>query len=63
MNGKQERLLTVKDRKLLFETWKPAEDGNGTILRFLDLGGVTRTVNVESPLLNLRQAWQTNQSK
>ena len=42
------------------KTWKPAEDGNGTILRFLDLGGETRPVAVHTKLLNLEHAWQTN---
>jgi alpha-mannosidase len=60
LNGKQGSFLNVNDPDLLLEAWKPAEDGNGTILRFLDLGGATRTVNVRSPLLNLKQAWQTD---
>jgi len=50
----------MDDPDLLLETWKPAEDGNGTILRFLDLGGATRTVSVTTPLLHLEKAWQTN---
>ncbi|HEV2464461.1 MAG TPA: polysaccharide lyase family protein [Acidobacteriaceae bacterium] len=60
LNGTQDSFLKVEDPDLLLETWKPAEDGNGTILRFLDIGGVTRTVSVTTPLLNLVKAWQTN---
>ncbi len=60
LNGKQESFLQVNDPDLVLSTWKPAEDGNGTILRFLDLGGDTRTVTVETPLLQLQQAWQTD---
>lgn len=45
---------------MLLETWKPAEDGNGTILRFLDLGGPERTVTVQILLFKLSQAWQTD---
>lgn len=60
LNRDRESFLNVKDDKLLLETWKPAEDGNGMILRFLDFGGSTRMVSVESPLLRLSQAWQTS---
>jgi alpha-mannosidase len=60
LNGKQDSFLHVNDPDLVLTTWKPAEDGNGTILRFLDLGGATRTVSVETPLLQLQQAWQTD---
>ncbi len=60
LDGKQDSFLTAQDPDLLFETWKPAEDGHGTILRFLDLGGVTRTVTVQTPLLHLSQVLQTD---
>ncbi|HXR76704.1 MAG TPA: polysaccharide lyase family protein [Bryobacteraceae bacterium] len=60
LKGTQDSFLAVQDRDLLLETWKPAEDGNGTILRFLDLGGETRPVAVHTKLLNLEHAWQTN---
>lgn len=60
LNHPEGSFLTANDPDLLLETWKPAEDGNGTILRFLDLGGVTRTVSVSTPLLTLDKVWQTN---
>jgi len=60
LGGKQDSFLNVNDADLLLETWKPAEDGKGTVLRFLDLGGSTRTVVVQTPLLQLQQAWQTD---
>ena len=60
LDGKQDSFLQVNDANLLLETWKPAEDGKGTILRFLDLGSSTRTVTVQTPLLQLQQAWQTD---
>ena len=60
LDGKQDSFLQVNDANLLLDTWKPAEDGKGTILRFLDLGGATRTVTVEIPLFDLQQAWQTD---
>ena len=55
-----ESLLDVEDPDLLLETWKPAEDGRGTVLRFLDLGGATRTVTVHTPVLRLEKVWETD---
>ncbi len=52
--------IDVHDPDLLFETWKHAEDGNGTILRFLDLGGAARNVTVRVPTLQIKQAWETD---
>jgi hypothetical protein len=60
LNRTEDSFLQVDDPDLLLETWKPAEDGNGTILRFLDLGGTTREVSVATPLLNLDKVWQTD---
>ena len=60
LNGKQDGFLNIDDPDLLLEAWKPSEDGNGTILRFLDLRGETRTVTVQTSLLKLNQAWQTD---
>ena len=42
LDGKQASFMTVDDPDLLLDTWKPAEDGDGTIVRFLDLGGKPR---------------------
>ena len=60
LDPKTDSFLNMDDPNVLFETWKPAEDGNGTILRFLDLGGEQRTVNVRLPLFHVDEAWQTN---
>jgi alpha-mannosidase len=60
LDGTQGSFLRAQDPELLLETWKPAEDGNGTILRFLDLGGKERIVAVETPLLNLDHVWRTD---
>jgi hypothetical protein len=57
LDGKSTGFLTMNDPALLLETWKPAEDGNGTILRLLDLGGTRRTVRVGFPLFTLEHAW------
>jgi hypothetical protein len=60
LNGKEESFLTVEDPNLLLEDWKPAEDGEGTILRFLDLGGASRTVVVHTPLIDLSHVFETD---
>jgi alpha-mannosidase len=60
LDGKQGSFLDVQDPNVLLETWKTAEDGNGTILRFLDFGGTTRTVTVETQPLHIDEAWQTD---
>ena len=52
--------LRVDDPALLVEDWKPAEDGNGTILRLLDLGGAERQVEVRVPVLSLAHAIETD---
>lgn len=60
LDGKQASFLTIADPDLLLDTWKTAEDGNGTILRFLDLGGVPRTVTVSTPLLDIDKVIETD---
>lgn len=60
LSGKQDSFLQVSDANVLLDTWKAAEDHNGVVLRFLDLGGTTRKVTVRSPLLHVGQAWQTD---
>lgn len=60
LDGKQGSFLTVNDPDLLVETWKPAEDGHGTILRLLDLGGSMRTATIETPLLDLQKVTETD---
>ncbi|HEY3628800.1 MAG TPA: polysaccharide lyase family protein [Terracidiphilus sp.] len=60
LNGNQDSFLSVNDPDLLVDTWKPAEDGNGTILRFIDLGGQSRVVHVSVPLLSIRRISSTD---
>ena len=42
---------------VLLQTWKPAEDGKGTILRFLDFGEQGGAVTATIPLMHLKSAW------
>lgn len=60
LDGKEASFMTVDDLDLLLETWKPAEDGDGTIARFLDLGGKPRAVTVSTPVLALDKATETD---
>jgi hypothetical protein len=49
--------LQVRQPDVVLETWKMAEDGDGTILRFLEVGGKESTVEVETPLFEVKSAW------
>ncbi len=60
LDAHEESFLKVEDANVVLTAWKTAEDGNGTILRFLDLGGQQRTVTVQTPLLQINQAWQAD---
>ena len=60
LDGKQGTFLEASDPNLFLEAWKPAEDGKGTILRFLDLGGEARSVTIQTPLWLLQEAWETD---
>ena len=53
--------LMVNDPAVLVEDWKPSEDGKGTVLRLLDLGGPVRQVKVRtSSRLALSRAIMTD---
>jgi hypothetical protein len=58
--SQQASYLDVSDAAALVEDWKPAEDGNGVILRLLDLGGMERQVTVQTPLVAITRAVQTD---
>jgi len=60
LDGKQASFLTVDDPNLLLDTWKPAEDGDGTILRLIDLGGASRTVTITTSLLAVKNVSETD---
>jgi alpha-mannosidase len=60
LNGDEASFLTIDDPDLLLDTWKPAEDGNGTILRFIDLGAEPRSVTIHTPLLSISKIFATD---
>lgn len=56
----QGSFFETSDPNLFLETWKPAEDGNGTILRLLDLAGAERSAAIRIPFVDIAQAWKTD---
>jgi alpha-mannosidase len=52
--------LHISLPSVLLSTWKPAEDGNGSVLRFIELGGGRGRVSVTSPLLQSPSAQSCN---
>jgi alpha-mannosidase len=60
LDGKQASFVAIDDPNLLLDTWKPAEDRDGTILRLIDLGGVSRTVSVKTSLLAINKVFETD---
>jgi hypothetical protein len=56
----QSSFLEVDQPNVLLVTWKRAEDEQGTILRFVEVGGQASTVKVEMPILYLQSGWICN---
>ncbi len=52
--------LQVNPPDMVLVTWKLAEDGNGSILRFLEVAGKPADVKVDTPLLELKGAWRAD---
>ena len=52
----QESFLNIDQPSVVLVTWKNAEDGDGTILRFLEVAGKPADVSVETPLLDVKTA-------
>ena len=52
--------LNVENPSVFLSTWKQSEDGAGTVMRFIELGGARSGVFVESPLLKSATAAPCN---
>jgi alpha-mannosidase len=52
--------LQVKQSNIVLVNWKMAEDGQGTVLRLLEVGGKESRVDIQIPILNLEGAWMCN---
>jgi hypothetical protein len=48
--------LQVDQPNVVLVTWKHAQDGNGSVLRFLEVSGKSTRVTVSSPLLRVKAA-------
>jgi len=57
LDSAQASFLQVQPSGVVLETWKMAEDGAGTILRFLEIAGKESAVEVQTPLLEVKSAW------
>lgn len=60
LNGKEGQFLTADNPNVLLQAWKTAEDGQGTILRLLNLSNSTQSVTVGTPLERVQSAWSCN---
>jgi alpha-mannosidase len=60
LDGLKSSFISIDDPDLLLDTWKPAEDGNGTILRLIDLGGTLRTATIAMPLVAIDKVTATD---
>jgi alpha-mannosidase len=56
----QESFLQIDQPDVALVTWKQAENGDGTILRLVEIGGHESEVNVEVPKANLKSVWATD---
>jgi alpha-mannosidase len=60
LDSAQASFLQVREPGVVLETWKTAEDGKGTILRFLEVAGKESVVDVQTPLLDIKAAWTSD---
>ena len=54
------QLRSVDQPNVVLVTWKMAEDGDGTVMRFLEVGGEAKQVEVQTPHLNVKAAWSAD---
>jgi alpha-mannosidase len=52
--------LQVDAPNVVVENWKAAEDGRGTIIRLVEVGGNSADVGMDFPQFNLQQAWRAD---
>jgi alpha-mannosidase len=60
LNASQGSFVQVDQPNVVLVTWKMAEDGDGTILRFLEIGGQAKQVEVQIPHLDVKSAWSSD---
>ena len=52
--------LQVNQPNVVLVNWKAAEDGHGTVMRFLEVAGESSQVEVQIPILQVQSAWACN---
>jgi alpha-mannosidase len=60
LDAAQGSFMQVDQPNVILVTWKMAEDGDGTILRFLEVGGEAKQVEVQTPRLDVKSAWSSD---
>jgi len=60
LSAAQGSFFEMDQPDLALVTWKLAEDGNGTILRFLETGGQHASVRARVPRVEIKSAWRCN---
>jgi alpha-mannosidase len=60
LEGAQGSFVQVDQPNVVLVTWKMAEDGDGTVMRFLEVGGQASTVDVQTPRLDVKSAWTSD---
>jgi len=60
LDAAQGSFVQVDQPNVALVTWKVAEDGDGTVLRFLEIGGQANTVEVQTPRLDVKTAWSSD---
>ena len=60
LDAAQGSFVQVDQPNVVLVTWKMAEDGDGTVLRFLEVGGQANTVEVQTPRLDVKSAWSSD---
>ena len=53
----QGKILEIDNPNVTLSTWKRAEDGQGTILRLVEISGKEQSVRIASPFLKIGGAW------
>lgn len=52
--------LQLSARDVVAENWKAASDGQGSVLRLLEVGGQSADIRLTFPLFELHHVWMTN---
>lgn len=60
LDAREQSLLRIDAPSLSLVTWKPAEDGDGTVLRFVETAGKPGEARLAGPFGESATAWRAN---